>query len=80
VDIQTIKTAQHNIRLALDCLVNTNMRESLFTKYEELAKRKVVLTNVLTDLEIKKNILMKELDRCQQRSKFSFSLLQQKKK
>ena len=66
-----INTAKTNVRRLIDCKGNFNgTRSDLFTHYEGLAKRYIILNNVKEDLTIKKNILEKENVRCGNRCKF----------
>jgi len=66
-DISIIATAKTNIRLIYDCHHNSYIRETFFTHYISLVKQKVILTNVLADLMIKKNVLEGEVERCRKR-------------
>jgi len=74
-DIEIIETAKKNVRTAIDCLENEDgIRAELFDKYEELCKRYIIMKNVLSDLDIKKNVLQQEKDRCSNRCKCVFLL------
>lgn len=68
--LSDIETARVNVRKAIDCKANTGIREALFQHYSDLYKRKVIITQVYIDLQIKKDILSKELTRCSSRSKY----------
>ena len=68
-DVSVITAAKSNTRIAIDCRVNTGVRSELFEHYEGLCKRNVILNNVLNDLKIKVDVLEKEKQRCQDRSK-----------
>ena len=72
-DINVINEAKKNIRIAIDCRANTLNRNEMFDHYEGLCKRIVIMNNVLTDLKIKVDILEKEKQRCQDRSKWESS-------
>ena len=67
--LSNIETARVNVREAINCKANTGIRNALFQHYEDLYKRKVIITQVYIDLQIKKDILSKELARCSSRSK-----------
>ena len=68
-DIQTINDAKKNLRLAIDCRVNSDNRDEIFEHYQALFTREAYMTNVIEDLKIKKEILEKEKQRCEARSK-----------
>ena len=72
--IETIETAKTNVRKVLDCHDNRGFRNALFGHYEALCGRRVIISNVHEDLKIKKNVLLKEKDRCADRSKSLFTL------
>ena len=68
-DINVIIEAKKNVRIAIDCRANIENRNEMFEHYNGLCKRAVVIRNVLSDLKIKVDILEKEKQRCQDRSK-----------
>lgn len=68
-DIDLAENTKKDLRLAIDCRANSGFRSQLFDYYEDLCKQTVIMKNVLTDLKIKVNILEKEKQRCQDRSK-----------
>ena len=65
-----INEAKKNVRIAIDCRANIENRNEMFVHYESLCKRTIIMRNALTDLKIKVDILEKEKQRCQNRSKF----------
>ena len=67
--LTTIETAKTNLRKTIDCKHNQGIRSDVFAVYEGLYRRKVILNNVMTDLQTKKMILEKEQHRCQARCK-----------
>ncbi|XP_066910416.1 uncharacterized protein [Clytia hemisphaerica] len=67
-DIQTINDAKKNLRLAIDCRVNSDNRDEIFDHYQSLFTREAYISNVMEDLKIKKEILEKEKKRCENRS------------
>ena len=69
-DIDRAGDTKQDLRLAIGCRNNTGIRSKLFEYYEALCKQTVFMKNVLTDLKIKVEILKRERERCQDRSKF----------
>lgn len=67
--LMTIETAKTNLRKTIDCKHNQGIRSDIFDAYEGLYRRKVILNNVMTDLQTKKTILEKEQQRCLSRCK-----------
>lgn len=67
--LASIEKSKTNLRKVIDCHHNRGLRNDLFVRYEELCERKIILTNVKTDLQIKKTILEKEQQRCTDRCK-----------
>ena len=72
VDIDRADDTKKDLRIAIDCRNNTGTRPNLFEYYEELCKQTVFMKNVMTDLKIKVEILQRELQRCNNRSKIVF--------
>ena len=68
-DLNVINEAKKNVRIAIDCRANIENRNEMFEHYNGLCKRAVIIRNVLSDLKIKVEILEKEKQRCQDRSK-----------
>ena len=70
--IDIIDNSKTNLRKSIDCHGNRYSRSDLFTQYEQLCERKVVIQSVVNDLLIKKKILEKEKERWAKRSKFYY--------
>ena len=70
--LTSIESSKLNLQKVIDCVHNRGVRSDIFDHYMALCERKVILTNVKTDLMIKKNILEKENQRCRSRSKSLF--------
>lgn len=68
-NIDLIHTAKINIRKSIDCHFNANgTRADMFDQYEALCSRMVMLKNSIEDLTIKKAIIEREQERCEDRS------------
>ena len=68
-DLQNITDAKMNLRKVIDCSrYDISSRSDIFKRYDELCENKVILTNVLDDLNIKLQIVKAEIARCTKRS------------
>ena len=75
-NIQIISNAKTNLRKLIDCKRNLNFtRIELFTHYEAISKRKIILENNEMDLKIKKNVFEAEQKRCEDRCTYFLSFV-----
>ncbi|XP_066930215.1 uncharacterized protein [Clytia hemisphaerica] len=65
--IDLTKTARLNLQKSIDCAYNNGTRSELFGNYEALCGRMIYMTQSIEDLKIKKQIIMREEQRCSNR-------------